>query len=72
MSLPGPTGDHPRAKFYPCEICIYGRAVFLVTFQYAEEEYELEKDVCERCMSGIQGLEEQGLVRVWQIWESLG
>ena len=53
-----------------CDMCIYGAARWTIEFSWAHELWELEREVCDRCLDAIQDAAEEGLASVWWVEEA--
>jgi len=51
-------------------MCIYGAARWTIEFSWAHELWELEREVCDRCLDAIQDAAEEGLASVWWVEEA--
>jgi hypothetical protein len=70
MSQPRPIPEQPYRRSAHCEWCIYGLVKWFVCWSPWDSQWELESEICDRCMQRLHEEELMQLCYVWAVEEA--
>lgn len=70
MSQRPPEVVRPGDRRSGCDLCTYGVIRWVVCFSWPHELWELEREVCDRCVEQLAQAGREGFAEVWWIEEA--